>query len=271
MKNAIEVLDHGFVRLVDTMGGDDSVVRAARVSYGDGTRSKREDEALIRYLLRHEHGTPFEMTALTYHVKAPIFVFRQWHRHRIGISINEISGRYSELPSDCYVPETDQVRTQSKRNKQGRDEPVEKPDEVQFDMNIEQAAAYHQYMSYLDRGVARELARINLPLSIYSEMYWQCNLRSLFAFCKLRIDPHAQWEIRQYAEAMLELAKPFAPASCRAFEDYVLGAKSFSKQEVGAFRAAVRKLWEGEKSFRAIAERSGMSKSEVEELVGKLR
>lgn len=267
----IKVLDHGFVRLVDSMGGDDSVVRSARVSYGEGTKSKHEDEALIRYLLRHEHGTPFEMTALTYHVKTPIMVARQWHRHRIGISINEVSGRYSKLPSDCYVPEIDQIRKQSKKNKQGRDELVEKPDEIQFDMRNEQAAAYSQYMSYLDRGVAREIARINLPLSIYTEYYWQCNLRSLFAFCKLRMDPHAQYEIRQYAEAMLELAKPIAPVSCRAFEDYVLGAKTFSKAEMKLIRLIVDRLVVPVETIIDRKCPGDLKASEVREFLDKLR
>src|SRR6056297_497667 len=226
----LEVLDHGFVRLVDYLGGDDRIVQAARVSYGAGTKSVREDAALIDYLLRHAHTSPFEQVVLTFHLKMPIFVARQWMRHRTARA-NEISGRYSVLPGEFYLPDPAQLRPQSRTNKQGRaDETV--PEELQETvlrlLKTSQAGRYAEYESMIEEGLARELARINLPLSLYTEMYWQIDLHNLFHFLKLRMDAHAQYEIRAYADAMFDIARRVAPAACEAFTDYVVESVRFS-------------------------------------------
>lgn len=232
--NRVNVLDKGFVRLVGSFGDDSTICQSARVSYGTGTKSLREDRGLIRFLLNHQHGTPLEMVFFRFHVKAPMFVFRQWHRHRVGISINEKSGRYSELQEDCYLPELQRIQAQSKTNKQGSEGQIdpELQSVVQTKMQQEQQDVFSNYNKYLENGISRELARINLPVSTYSEMYWACNLRSLFHFIELRMTNHAQFEIREYAKAMFELIKPLVPLACEAFEDYVLHSVKFSKMEM---------------------------------------
>jgi thymidylate synthase (FAD) len=230
----IDCLDKGFVRLIDVMGDDAAIVQAARVSYGSGTKKVLEDRGLIRYLLRHAHTTPFEMVEFKFHVKLPIFVARQWIRHRTA-NVNEYSGRYSEMKDEFYTPNPNDIRPQSVLNKQGRSEET-LPDGI-----AEQAAnafkagqdeAYAQYQEFLEQGIAREIARINLPVSNYTEWYWKIDLHNLFHFLRLRIDSHAQYEIRVFAEAIAELVKPFVPHAWEAFEDYVLNAHRMTAPEL---------------------------------------
>lgn len=235
----IRVLDKGFVRLVDYLGGDARIVQSARVSYGAGTKTVREDRGLIHYLMRNEHTSPFEQVILTFHCKMPIFVARQWVRHRTA-RLNEISGRYSVMQDEFYLPEPEQMRLQSQVNKQGRSEdPI--PPEVAAEMIArlaeDQRALYKRYEEILEQGVARELARINLPLSLYTEWYWQIDLHNLFHFLRLRMDEHAQYEIRKYAEAMATCAKAVAPMAYEAFEEHVLKSVRFSQVECKALAA----------------------------------
>ncbi len=220
------VLDHGFVRLVDYLGGDSRIVAAARVSYGSGTKSQKEDNALIRYLMRNMHTSPFEQVILTFHAKLPIFVARQWVRHRTA-RINEFSGRYSVMPDEFYLPEMKEIRKQSRNNKQGRSDeavPHELQGKVLDILKRGQAAAYASYEELLHEDIARELARINLTLGAYTQWYWQIDLHNLFHFIKLRMDKHAQYEIRLYAEVMAQMAKAVAPVAYEAFEEYVMYA-----------------------------------------------
>lgn len=230
----IKVLDKGFVRLVDYMGGDERIVQAARVSYGAGTKSYREDRGLIHYLLRNDHTSPFEQVVLTFHAKMPIFVARQWVRHRTA-RLNEVSGRYSVMKDEFYVPEADQVRGQAKDNKQARsDEVIAGAEGIVEQMRTEQQTAYAGYAALLEKGVARELARSNLPLSLYTEWYWQCDLHNLLHFLRLRLDSHAQYEIRVYAEAMAQCAQAVAPIAYEAFVEHKLGSVTFSRSEAEA-------------------------------------
>ena len=231
----IKVLDKGFVRLVDYMGGDQRIVQSARVSYGEGTKTVRQDRALIHYLLRNWHTSPFEQVQLTFHCKMPIFIARQWIRHRTA-RLNEISGRYSVMKDEFYVPQPDKVSFQSKDNKQGRGEvlPLEEAMAVIAQLEREQKEAYAGYTDMLDKGVARELARTNLPLSLYTEWYWQIDLHNLFHFIRLRADAHAQYEIRAYADALAQCAKAVAPMAYEAFEEHIVGSISFSRAESAA-------------------------------------
>lgn len=232
----IKVLDHGFVRLVDYLGGDQRIVQAARVSYGAGTKSVRQDRGLIHYLMKHEHTSPFEQVVLTFHAKMPIFVARQWVRHRTA-RLNEISGRYSIMRDEFYVPEADSLRVQSPDNKQARGEEALDPaaaERFRSQMRADQEALYAHYGEMLDSGMAREVARTNLPLSLYTEWYWQIDLHNLLRFLRLRMDSHAQYEIRLYAEAMARCARAVAPLAYEAFEEHVMGAVRFSKAECRA-------------------------------------
>ncbi len=233
------VLDHGFVRLVDYMGGDPRIVAAARVSYGAGTTTVRRDKILIDYLMSQMHTSPFEQVVMTFHAKMPIFVARQWIRHRTA-RVNEMSGRYSVMSDEFYLPEASQLRGQSKTDHQSRSED-EVPEKVQRRvleiLRRDQGSAYTSYQQMLDDGIARELARINLPLSLYTQWYWQIDLHNLFHFLKLRLDPHAQYEIRQYAQVMAKMAAAVAPMACEAFEEHVLHSVRLS-------RTARRKLVE---------------------------
>jgi thymidylate synthase (FAD) len=232
----IPVLDKGFVRLVDYMGGDERVVQSARVSYGQGTKTVREDRGLINYLMKNWHTSPFEQVQLTFHTKMPIFVARQWVRHRTA-RLNEISGRYSIMRDEFYVPSPEHIRPQSKHNKQGRSEDrysEEEEAEIVRMFEGEQSSIYSNYEKLLEMNVARELARNNLPLSLYTEWYWQVDLHNLFHFLRLRMDDHAQYEIRVYAEAMAECAKAVAPLCYEAFEEHILGSLSFSRSECKA-------------------------------------
>ncbi|MDR2618817.1 MAG: FAD-dependent thymidylate synthase, partial [Treponema sp.] len=227
------VLNKGFVRLVDYLGGDERVVQSARVSYGAGARSFREDAGLIDYLMRNRHTSPFEQVILTFHIKLPVFVARQWIRHRTA-RVNEISGRYSVMKDDFYIPAPDDIALQSGDNKQGRSaDPLEadKAEKIRALFAEGQKEAYAAYTELIDSGLARELARINLPLAIYTEWYWQIDLRNLFHFLELRLDAHAQKEIRLYAEVLFEIAKKTAPCCCESFERHILGGVQFSKDE----------------------------------------
>jgi thymidylate synthase (FAD) len=233
------VLDKGFVRLVDYMGSDDRIVQSARVSYGSGTKSYRQDQGLIDYLLRNEHTSPFEQVVLTFHAKMPIFVARQWVRHRTA-RLNEISGRYSVMKDEFYLPAGKDIAFQSEDNKQGRQSEAVDPElqeRISKDLEDRQSQAYKAYSELIDRGLARELARINLPLSLYTEWYWQIDLHNLFHFLRLRLDPHAQYEIRAYAEAMLEIAEAVAPMATKSFRDHLLGGVRFSARELDALNA----------------------------------
>jgi thymidylate synthase (FAD) len=232
----IPVLDHGFVRMVDYMGGDARIVQSARVSYGEGTKTVREDRGLIHYLLRNEHTSPFEQVVLTFHCKMPIFVARQWVRHRTA-RLNEISGRYSVMREEFYVPEPGQLRLQSKSNRQGRsDEPVapEAAEALRAMLQAEQKAVYANYEKMIDQGIAREVARVNLPLSLYTEWYWQIDLHNLFHFIRLRTEAHAQYEIRVYAEVLAKCARAVAPLAYEAFEEHVKNATRLSATEKSA-------------------------------------
>lgn len=230
----IDCLDKGFVRLIDVMGDDAAIVQAARVSYGSGTKKVLEDRGLIRYLLRHAHTTPFEMVEFKFHVKLPIFVARQWIRHRTA-NVNEYSGRYSEMKDEFYTPQPNDIRPQSVLNKQGRSDetlPEGMADQAANAFKAGQDEAYAQYQEFLEQGIAREIARINLPVSNYTEWYWKIDLHNLFHFLRLRIDSHAQYEIRVFAEAIAELVKPFVPHAWEAFEDYVLNAHRMTAPEL---------------------------------------
>lgn len=238
------VLDHGFVRLVDYLGGDERIVAAARVSYGAGTKSINEDKALIQYLMRNLHTSPFEQVILTFHAKMPIFVARQWVRHRTA-RLNEVSGRYSVLTNEFYLPVIDQIRHQSRHNKQGRSSeevPIEIRQRVLDIFKRDQASAYASYEELLRDDIARELARINLPLSTYTQWYWQIDLHNLFHFLRLRLDSHAQYEIRQYAEVMAQMTKAVAPVAFEAFEEHILYAVRLSRSSKERLQKFLRSL-----------------------------
>jgi len=232
-KGATMCLDKGFVRLVDSMGSDDAIVQAARVSYGKGTTKLNRDKALIRYLLRHRHSTPFEMVELKFHAKMPIFVARQWVRHRTA-NINEYSLRYSEAQHDFYIPEEKDIHFQSKFNKQGRDDtevPAElKKKVVNYFKDISEKT-FNIYDELNEAGIARELARGILPVNLYTEWYWKNDLHNIFHFLKLRMDEHAQYEIRVFANAMADFVKQVVPIAYEAFEDYILNGYYFSDIE----------------------------------------
>ena len=234
----IKVLDHGFVRLVDYMGSDARIVQTARVSYGEGTKTLREDAGLIDYLLRHEHTSPFEHVIFEFHAKMPIFVARQWIRHRTA-RLNEISGRYSVIKDEFYVPEAVSINFQSKDNKQGRavdDVPPELKEKVINLLAEDQQSVYKNYEEMIEDDIARELARINLPLSTYTEWYWQMDLKNMFHFLKLRMDHHAQWEIQEYGRAMAKIVKAVCPLAYDSFERHMVNGARFSAHELDAIK-----------------------------------
>jgi thymidylate synthase (FAD) len=238
------VLDRGFVRLVDYLGGDARIVAAARVSYGPGTKTVREDRALIDYLMRNLHTSPFEQVIMTFHVKLPIFVARQWVRHRTA-RLNEISARYTVMPEEFYLPESGTIRRQSSRSKQDRAEeeiPAERQAAILQILKRDQATAYASYQDMLNDDVARELARINLPLSLYTQWYWQIDLHNLFHFLRLRMDPHAQLEIREYAKVIGEMARAVAPVAYAAFEEHVLLGVQLSRSTANIVREMLEPL-----------------------------
>ena len=237
-----QVLDHGFVRVVDYMGDDAAICQAARVSYGRGTKSVQNDEGLIRYLMRHWHSTPFEMCEVKFHVKLPVFVARQWIRHRTA-NVNEYSARYSILDREFYIPAPEHLAAQSRVNNQGRGE-VLQGEEAQRVLNQLREDAMRSYdhseaMLAQDdnqQGLARELARMNLPANIYTQWYWKVDLHNLLHFLRLRADAHAQYEIRAYADAMCRIAADWVPAAFAAFRDYRMDAVSLSAQAVAALK-----------------------------------
>ena len=232
----IKVLDKGFVRLVDYMGGDQRIVQAARVSYGAGTKTVRQDRGLIHYLIKNDHTSPLEQVILTFHAKMPIFVARQWVRHRTA-RLNEISGRYSVMQDEFYLPDAADLRYQSTDNKQARSEECLAKEDARAileELQADQKALYLHYEQMIEKGLAREVARMNLPLSLYTEWYWQIDLHNLFHFLRLRMDAHAQYEIRVYAEAMAKCAKAVAPMAYEAFEEHVLGSVKLSRSECEA-------------------------------------
>jgi thymidylate synthase (FAD) len=260
---AVPVLDHGFVRVVDYMGDDGAVVQAARVSYGRGTRKALEDEGLIRYLMRHYHSTPFEMCEIKFHVKLPIFVARQWIRHRTA-NVNEYSARYSVMDKDFYIPSSENLAVQSSDNRQGRGGILDEATATRvlnlLQQDADQTYGHYEEMLSDEIGLARELARMNLTLNTYTQWYWKTDLHNFFHFLRLRADRHAQYEIRVYAEAMLEMAKAWVPLSYKAFVDYRLGAVTFSAKMI----ETLQKILAGEVVEQA---GSGLSKREWTEFM----
>ena len=263
---AIPVLDHGFIRVIDYMGDDSAIVQAARVSYGAGTKHVQNDEGLIRYLMRHWHSTPFEMCEVKLHVKLPVFVARQWIRHRTA-NVNEYSARYSILDREFYIPDPSQLAAQSTVNNQGRGEVLsgEESARVLAMLKSDAAQMYDHYEAMLSQdgqqGLARELARMNLPMNIYTQWYWKTDLHNLFHFLRLRADPHAQYEIRVYAEAIAACVRDWVPLAFGAFEDYRMGGVTLSAKAI----AVLKRRLAGE---TVTQETSGMSKGEWRELEG---
>ena len=234
--NLIKCLNHGFVRLVDSMGDDQRIVDTARVSYGKGTKKLSEDKSLIAYLIEHKHTSPLEQVVFTFHIKMPIFIARQHLRHRTARA-NEYSGRFSEMADEYYVPPASRMKFQSKSNKQGSDsETIEHADNWVSEINHNAESTFNLYKDLLDTGLARETARINLPLSTYTQFYWQMDLHNLMHYIKLRMDSHAQEEIRVYAKAMLQLIRPIVPLAVEAYEEYSFGSVTFSKTEMRILR-----------------------------------
>ncbi len=273
---ALPVLDHGFIRVIDYMGDDGAIVQAARVSYGRGTRRVSEDRGLINYLMRHRHTTPFEMCEIKYHVKLPIFVARQWIRHRTA-NVNEYSARYSILDNEFYIPSPEHLAAQSAANRQGREEVIEgEAARRVLDLLRDDAErAYAGYANLLNEdetgtprdpswpGLARELARMNLSLNFYTQWYWKTDLHNLLHFLSLRADPHAQYEIRAYAETMLETVKRWVPLAHAAFLDYRLNAATISASGL----AVLRRMLGGESVDQPS---SGLSPREWRELMAGL-
>ena len=263
---AIPVLDHGFVRVIDYMGDDAAICQAARVSYGKGTKSVQNDEGLIRYLMRHWHSTPFEMCELKLHVKLPVFVARQWIRHRTA-NVNEYSARYSILDREFYIPEPDALNAQSVINNQGRGEALsgEEAARVLEYLKGDAARCYDHYQEMISdegqQGLARELARMNLPANIYTQWYWKVDLHNLLHFLRLRADAHAQYEIRVYADEICKVVADWVPAAYKAFEDYRMGAVTMSAQMMDC----LRRMLKGEVVTQ---ETSGMSVREWREFEG---
>ena len=241
---AHQVLDHGLVRVIDYMGDDAAICQAARVSYGKGTKSVQNDEGLIRYLMRHWHSTPFEMCEVKFHVKLPVFVARQWIRHRTA-NVNEYSGRYSILDREFYIPAPEHLAAQSSQNHQGRGEVLQGA-EAQRVLDLLREDAMRSYDSYEamlsqegQQGLARELARMNLPANIYTQWYWKVDLHNLLHFLRLRADSHAQYEIRAYADIMCDITRDWVPAAFGAFQDYRMNAVNLSAQAADALRRRV--------------------------------
>ncbi len=271
-----KVLDKGFVRVIDYMGNDSSIVQAARVSYGKGTKSINDDELLIRYLMRNKHTTPFEMCEIKFHIKCPIFVARQWLRHRTA-NVNEYSARYSIMSNDFYIPEDSSLLSQSSTNKQGREDRLSDSETKHvanlIERNTDQSYANYQDIMNTDsegnlidderKGLTRELSRIVLPLNVYTEFYWKIDLHNLLHFLRLRAHSHAQYEIQEYAYKMLDLVKLWVPLAYKAFEDYVKDSATLSKSEIDL----VKKMLKGENITQ---ENSNLSKREFLEFENKI-
>ena len=267
------MLDHGFVRVIDYMGDDTSIVQSARVSYGKGTKKVSTDEGLIKYLMRHWHSTPFEMCEIKYHVKLPIFIARQWIRHRTA-NVNEYSARYSILDKEFYIPAKSQLSAQSTSNRQGRGDLIEgsQAEEVLKILKDDATRTYENYEKMLNErfdgstidqnkiGLARELARMNLTLNSYTQWYWKTDLLNLLNFLFLRADSHAQYEIRVYAEKMLDTVKKWVPITHAAFLDYRVGAVHVSSKG----KKVIQQMAKGQK---ITLENSGLSKREWNELM----
>lgn len=248
--DAIPILDHGFIRVIDYMGDDSAIVQAARVSYGKGTKKISEDQGLINYLMRHRHSTPFEMCEIKLHVKLPIFVARQWIRHRTA-NVNEYSARYSIMDKEFYIPRPEHLASQSTVNNQGRGNVIEghQADRIMQLLKEDASRAYDHYQVMLNEtetgekidengdGLARELARMNLPVNFYTQWYWKIDLQNFMHFLSLRADPHAQYEIRVYAEAMLDILKKWVPGAYQAFMDYRVGSAHLSAKGLDVVRA----------------------------------
>jgi len=270
---AIPVLDHGFIRVIDYMGDDTSIVQSARVSYGKGTKKVSTDEGLIRYLMRHWHSTPFEMCEIKYHVKLPIFIARQWIRHRTA-NVNEYSARYSILDKEFYIPAKEQLSAQATNNRQGRGELItgQQADEVLKILKDDAVRTYDNYEKMLNErfdgtiidekksGLARELARMNLTLNSYTQWYWKTDLLNLMNFLFLRGDSHAQYEIRVYAEKMLDTVKKWVPITHAAFLDYRVGAAHLSSKGLKIVKSMIN-------GNKVTYEDSGLSKREWNELM----
>ena len=262
---AYPVLDHGFVRVIDYMGDDAAICQAARVSYGKGTKSVQNDEGLIRYLMRHWHSTPFEMCEIKLHVKLPVFVARQWIRHRTA-NVNEYSARYSILDREFYIPAPEHIAGQSVVNNQGRGETLtgDEAARVLEILKVDSARAYDNYESMISQdgqqGLARELARMNLPANIYTQWYWKVDLHNLLHFLRLRADAHAQYEIRVYADEICKIVADWVPFAYAAFEDYRMGGATLSKTAVDVMRRMI-------KGEDVTQENSGMSKGEWREFM----
>jgi thymidylate synthase (FAD) len=260
------VLDHGFVRVIDYMGDDAAIVQAARVSYGAGTKHVQNDEGLIRYLMRHWHSTPFEMCEIKLHVKLPVFVARQWIRHRTA-NVNEYSARYSILDREFYIPAPENLAAQSTVNNQGRGAVLEGAEAQRVLTMLREDAdrSYDHYQEMLSddgqQGLARELARMNLPANIYTQWYWKVDLHNLFHFLRLRADAHAQYEIRVYADAIAAMVADWVPLAFAAFQDYRMGGVNLSAKAVDC----LKRIGKGEKVTQ---ETSGMSKGEWREFEG---
>jgi thymidylate synthase (FAD) len=260
------VLDHGFVRVIDYMGNDSAITQAARVSYGKGTKAVTNDEGLIRYLMRHWHSTPFEMCEVKFHVKLPVFVARQWIRHRTA-NVNEYSARYSILDREFYIPAPEDLAAQSVINNQGRGEALqgEEAQRVLDYLRDDAHRAYDHYEQMISNegqaGLARELARMNLPANVYTQWYWKVDLHNLFHFLRLRADAHAQYEIRVYAEEMCRIVADWVPLAFSAFEDYRMGGANISEKGL----ECMRRMLKGEDVTQ---ENSGMSKGEWREFMG---
>lgn len=239
LEHEFKVLDHGFVRVIDYMGTDDAIVQAARVSYGTGTKRKSQDRALIHYLLRHKHTTPFEMCEIKFHIKLPMFVARQWIRHRTA-NVNEYSARYSILDKEFYIPKPEHISTQSAVDKQCREDdamPIEVANNIIELMTKNALDSYDDYETLInEHGLARELARGVLPVNMYTQWYWKIDLHNLLHFLKLRADRHAQYEIRAYADVMLKLVEKWVPIAYEAFMNYTVSSVNFSGEGVKALK-----------------------------------
>lgn len=275
----IKVLDHGFIRIIDYMGNDAAIVQAARVSYGKGTKKLNEDRGLINYLMRHKHSTPFEMCEIKFHIKLPIFIARQWIRHRTA-NVNEYSARYSILSKEFYVPAREHLAPQSAVNKQCRENDSSLTDDEAFQvLNILKQDAERCYDNYITmmnedeegnkidpnkQGIARELARMNLNLNYYTEWYWKIDLHNLLHFCALRADKHAQYEIRAYAEVMIDIIKLWVPIVYESFMEYIVNSKNFSGKAI----KVIKSMLQGQEVSQ---EHSGMSKREWAELMAVLK
>ena len=267
---AHEVLDHGFIRVIDYMGNDSSIVQAARVSYGEGTKKSRDDRALIRYLMRHWHSTPFEMCEIKLHVKLPVFVARQWIRHRTA-NVNEYSARYSILDKEFYIPEKQNLASQSNTNNQGRGEPIEDKEAQKIIKTLETDSlrCYENYEEMLSdkgqKGLARELARMNLPMNIYTQWYWKTDLHNLFNFLRLRNDEHAQFEIREYAEKICQITKSWVPLAYEAFEEYQLHSQQLSASGL----SSLKRILDGDNVSQETSEMSKREWVDFCKIIGK--